>query len=326
MQAIVCTEYGSPDVLQLMDVEKPVPKDNELLIRINATSVTSADLRIRKADPFLIRLFYGFSRPKPNTILGSELAGEIEAVGRDVSGFTAGDSVFAGAGTSLGANAEYICLPADGAVAIKPANLTDAEAAAIPFGATTALFFLRDKGRIQSGQQVLIHGASGALGMAAVQLAKFFGAQVTGVCSTNKVELVKDLGADNVIDYTKDEFTHSGNRYDIIFDTNGNSLFSGCLRSLKPNGVYLRAVHFNPFPVLRGLWTSMWSNKRVIGGVAIERKQDLVFLKTLIEQGQMKPVIDRTYPLGQTADAHRYVEQGQKKGHVIITVAHHGSA
>jgi len=322
MKAIVCVKYGSPDAMQLKEVEKPTPKANEVLIKIYATTVTSADIRIRKADPFPVRFFYGFARPKNNTILGSELAGEIEAVGGNVKQFKAGDQVFAGAGTSLGANAEYICLPEAGAVAIKPTNMTYEETAAIPFGATTALIFLRDKGKIQSGQEVLIYGASGAVGMAAVQLAKFFGAQVTGVCSTAKLELVKSLGSDSVIDYTKEDFTQNGKTYDIIFDTSGKSSFSGCLRSLKNNGIYLRAVHINLLPVLRGLWNSITSSKKVIGGVAIERKADLIFLKELIEMGRMKSVIDRRYSLEQTAEAHRYVEQGHKKGNVVITVVH----
>lgn len=321
MKAIVCVKYGSPDAMQLQEVEKPTPKANEVLIKIYATTVTSADIRIRKTDPFPVRFFYGFARPKNNTILGSELAGEIEAVGENVKQFKAGDQVFAGAGISLGANAEYICLPEAGAVAIKPTNMTYEETAAIPFGATTALIFLRDKGKIQSGQEVLIYGASGAVGMAAVQLAKFFGAQVTGVCSTAKLELVKSLGSDSVIDYTKEDFTQNGKTYDIIFDTSGKSSFSGCLSSLKNNGIYLRAVHINLLPILRGLWTSITSSKKVIGGVAIERKADLIFLKELIEMGRMKSVIDRRYSLGQTAEAHRYVEQGHKKGNVVITVA-----
>jgi NADPH:quinone reductase-like Zn-dependent oxidoreductase len=198
--------------------------------------------------------------------------------------------------------------------------MTYEEAAAFPFGATTALIFLRDKGKIQSGQEVLIYGASGAVGMAAVQLAKFFGAQVTGVCSTAKLELVKSLGSDHVIDYTKEDFTQNGKTYDIIFDTSGKSPFSGCLNSLKNNGIYLRAVHINLLPILRGLWTSMISSKKVIGGVAIERKADLIFLKELIEMGKMKSVIDRRYSLEQTAEAHRYVEQGHKKGNVVIIV------
>ncbi|WP_247215546.1 NAD(P)-dependent alcohol dehydrogenase [Synechococcus sp. C9] len=306
--------------MQLQEVEKPTPKANEILIKIYATTVTSADRRIRKADSFPVRFFYGFPRPKKNTILGSELAGEIEAVGKNVKQFKVGDPVFAGAGIGLGANAEYICLPETGAVAIKPTNMTYEEAAAIPFGATTSLFFLRDKGKIQRGQEVLIYGASGALGMAAVQLAKFFGAQVTGVCRTAKLDLVKSLGADSVIDYTQEDFTQNGKTYDIIFDTSGKSPFAGCLKSLKPDGRYLRAVHINLLPILRGLWTSMTSRKQVMGGVAIERQEDLLFLKELIEAGKIRSVIDRCYPLEQTAEAHRYVEQGGKKGNVVITV------
>jgi NADPH:quinone reductase-like Zn-dependent oxidoreductase len=322
MKAIICTEYGSPEVMQPKEVEKPTPRENEVLIRIYATTVTTADVRIRKSDPFPVRFFYGLKRPKKNTILGSELAGEIEAIGKNVKGFKEGDRVFAGAGTSLGANAEYICLPESAAVAIKPINMTYEEAAAIPFGATTSLLFLRDNGNIQNGQKILIYGASGALGTAAVQLAKSFETEVTGVCSTANLELVKSLGADKVIDYTKEDFTKSGKTYDIIFDTVGKSQFSGCLRSLKQNGIYLRAVHIDIVSILRGLWASMTSSKKVIGGMAIERKEDLIFLKELIEAGKMKSVIDRRYPLEQTAEAHRYVEQGHKKGNVVIAVEH----
>ena len=322
MKAIVCTEYGSPDVMKLKDVKKPTPKENEVLIKIYATTVTSADLRIRKADPFPIRFFYGLIRPKSNTVLGSELAGAIEAVGKNVKQFKAGDLVFAGTGMRLGTNAEYMCLPEAGAIAIKPTNMTFEEATAIPFGATTSLVFLRDKGKIQSGQHVLIFGASGALGTAAVQIAKFFGAQVTGVCSTANLALVKALGADTVVDYTKEDFTQSGKTYDIVFDTSGKSQFSGCLKSLKHNGLYLRAVHMDLGPLLRGLWTSMTSSKKVIGGVAIARQEDVIFLKELIEAEKMKSVIDRRYPLEQTAEAHRYVEQGHKQGCVVITVEH----
>jgi NADPH:quinone reductase-like Zn-dependent oxidoreductase len=322
MQAIICTEYGSPEVMQIEEVEKPTPKENEILIRIYATTVTSADIRIRKADPFPVRFFYGFRRPKENLILGAELAGEIEAIGKNVKRFKTGDRVFAGAGTGFGANAEYICLPEEGAVAIKPINMTYEEAAAVPFGATTSLIFLRDKGKIQGGQKVLIYGASGAVGTAAVQLAKSFGAEVSGICSTANLELVKSLGADEVIDYTKEDFTKNGKTYDIVFDTVGKSPFSGCLRSLKQNGIYLRAVHIDIFSIIRGLWASMTSTKKVIGGIAIESKEDLNFLKDLIEAGKIKSVIDRRYPLEQAAEAHRYVEQGHKKGNVVITMEH----
>jgi NADPH:quinone reductase-like Zn-dependent oxidoreductase len=319
MKAIVCTKYGTPDVLQLKEVGKPTPTDNEILVRIYSTSVNSGDVRIRKADPFAVRLFFGLFRPKIG-ILGTVFAGEIEAVGKDVNRFKVCDQVFGSTGMSFGAYAEYICLPEEGAVALKPANMTYEEAAAIPFGATTSSIFLRDKGNIQSGQKVLIYGASGALGTAAVQLAKYFGAEVTGVCSTTNLELVKSLGADKVIDHTQEDFTKSGETYDIVFDTIGKSPFSGCLRSLKEKGVYLKAVHMDLLPILRGLWTSMTSTKKVIGAIAIPRKEDLIFLKDLIEAGKMKSVIDRSYPLEQIAEAHSYVEKGHKKGNVIITV------
>jgi NADPH:quinone reductase-like Zn-dependent oxidoreductase len=319
MKAIVYTKYGSPDVLQLQEVAKPTPKDNEVLIKIFATTVTSGDCRVRKADPFAVRFFNGLTKPQKITILGNELAGEIEEVGKNVKLFRKGDQVFGQAGMNLGANAEYLCLSEDAALAIKPANLTWEEAAVIPFGGNTALHFLK-KGNIRSGQKVLIYGASGSLGTAAIQIAKHFGAEVTGVCSTTNIELVKSLGADNVIDYTNEDFTQSGQTYDIIFDTTGKSPFSGCLKSLKQNGIYLRAVHMALSSIVRGFWTSMTSSKKVIGGVATELKENLVFLKGLVEAGKLKPVIDRRYPFEQIAEAHRYVDNGHKKGNVAITV------
>jgi NADPH:quinone reductase-like Zn-dependent oxidoreductase len=319
MKAIVYTKYGPPEVLQLREVEKPSPGENEVLIKIYATTVTSGDCRMRRADPFAVRLFNGLTKPKKVTTLGNELAGEIEATGEKVKLFKKGDQVFGQTGVFLGANAEYICLPKDGTLALKPANLTFEEAAVIPFGGNTALDFFR-RGNIRNGQKVLIYGASGSVGTAALQLARYFGAEVTGVCSTANVELVKSLGADYVIDYTKEDFVRNGQTYDIIFDTTGKSPFSGCVKSLKQKGIYLRAVNITFSPIVQGLWTSMTSSKKVIGGIATERKENLVFLKELIETGKLKPVIDRSYSFEQIAEAHRYVDKGHKKGNVAITV------
>ena len=321
MKAIICIKYGLPDVLQLKEVEKPVPKDNEVLVRIYATTVTKFDCWTRSSTAptgmgLISRIAGGFTKPK-QPILGTELAGEIEAVGKGVKLFKQGDQVFGFTG-SLGAYAEYICLPEDGAVAIKPANLTYEEAAAVPYGGLTALYFLR-KGNIQSGQKVLIYGASGGLGTFAVQLAKYFRAEVTGVCSTTKLEFVQSLGADKVIDYVKEDFTKSGETYDIIFDTVGKSSFSHSARSLKKKGSYIFATFGLP-KLVQILWLSMTSSKKVIIGLVKERAEDLVFLKELIEAGKIKSVIDRSYPFEQTAEAHNYFEKGHAKGKVIITL------
>jgi NADPH:quinone reductase-like Zn-dependent oxidoreductase len=328
MKAIVYTKYGPPDVLQLKEVKKPTPKDNEVLVRIHATTVTTGDVNARgfvfvpPGFGLPARLMLGLRKPI-KTILGTELAGEIVARGKDVRLFKEGDQVFGIDGVGVGAYAEYKCLPEEGALAIKPANMTYEEAAAVPNGALTAFFFLRDKGKIQNGQKVLINGASGSVGTAAVQLAKYYGAKVTGVCSTTNLEMVRSLGADRVIDYTKEDFTKSGETYNIILDTVGKTSFSRCRNSLKQNGLYL-AVAGGLKELIQMLWTSMIGKKKVIfgGGLASERKEVLIFLKKLIEGGMIKSVIDKRYPLEQTAKAHRYVDKGHKKGNVVITVEH----
>lgn len=323
MKAMIWTKYGSPDVLQFREVDKPVPKDNEVLVKIQATTVETGDCELRRYEihnklVLPMKLYFGLIRPTRVKILGQQLAGVIEAVGKDVKLFKKGDSIFAPATMCFGAYAEYICLPSTHAMALKPTNMDYEEAAAVPVGGLNALHFIR-KANIQCGQKVLIYGTSGSIGTFAVQLAKNFGAEVTGICSTAKIELVKSLGADKVIDYTKDDFSKSGETYDVIFDTIGKSPFFDSIRSLKKNGCYLLA---NPTvtQMIRGLWISMTSRKKVMFEFASYRTEDLIFLKELIEAGKLKTVIDRRYPLEKTADAHRYVEEGHKMGNVIITV------
>jgi NADPH:quinone reductase-like Zn-dependent oxidoreductase len=326
MKAIVYTEYGPADVMRLQDVEKPTPKDNEVLIKVHAATVTAGDVNVRGftfvAPGFgpLLRLMFGLRRPRI-TILGTELAGEIEAIGKDVKLFKKGDQVFGIGSEVFGAYAEYTCRPETGALAPKPANITYEEAATIPFGAGTALYFLRDMAKIKRGQKILIHGASGGVGVYAVQLAKYYGAEVTGVCSTANLELVKSLGADQVIDYTQQDFTQNGETYDVILDmVVGKTSFARCKNSLKPNGLYL-AVAGGLREMGQMLWTSITGGKKVIFASAAERREDLLFIKELVEAGKLKAVIDRRYPLEQTAEAHRYVDTGRKRGCVVISVA-----
>lgn len=328
MKAIVWTKYGSPDVLEFRDVEKPVPKPNEVLIKIYATTVTAGDCEMRALKfPFILslpmRLWIGFSKPKPDTIPGTELAGEIEAVGADVKEFKVGDQVFGSAGMGFGANAEYICLPEkpgemEGGVAIKPANMTYEEAATVPFGGRDALHFLR-LGNLQPGQKILINGAGGSIGTFAVQLARHFGAQVTAVDSTAKLDMLRSLGADRVIDYTREDFTKNSQVYDVIFDVVGTLSFSRSAKSIKRDGTYLLANPVNS-QMLRGLWVRMTSSRKVVMQTASGTIAALTYLRELIEAGIIRTFIDRSYPLEQIVEAHRYVETGQKHGNVVITV------
>jgi NADPH:quinone reductase-like Zn-dependent oxidoreductase len=328
MKAVVCTEYGPPDVLQLAEVAKPTPKDNELLVKVFATAVTFGETTARDFTPSLrefwlpgpiwpmARMQMGVRRPKFR-VLGSELAGEVESVGKEVVSFKPGDQVF-GFSPSFGANAEYVCLRDDGVVAIKPANMNFEEAAVVPHGALTASYFV-SKASIQPGEKVLINGASGGIGQFAVQLAKHEGAEVTGVCSTAKLELVKSLGADEVIDYTQEDYTRNGRTYDVIFDTARVTSFSRCKGSLRENGRYLLAV-FGMREVGQMLWTSIVGGKKVICGLAPIEQEGLVAIKELIEAGKIRTIVDRRFPMAQTAEAHKYFEAGQRKGYVVVTM------
>jgi NADPH:quinone reductase-like Zn-dependent oxidoreductase len=327
LKAILHTQYGPPDLLQLKEIETPTPKDNEILIAIHATTVSTADCNIRnftfvtKSMLPIAKLMFGIGKPWKPRVLGTELAGEVKQVGKDVTRFRPGDRVVASTGAAGGGHAQYACLPENGAVATMPDSLSWEQAVAIPFGANTALYFLRDLGKIRAEQDVLIIGASGAIGSAGVQLAKHFGARVTGVCSGVNVELVKALGADSVIDYTRDDFTQSGNTYDLIFDVVGATTFDRCERSLKADGVFLQNI-MEVSDIFRVLWTSIAGRKKIKGGVALGNMANMGLMAALAEAGTLRPVIDRSYPLERIAEAFKYVEQGHKKGNVVITVTH----
>jgi len=322
MRAVVAERYGPPGVLRLVALEKPSPGKRQVLIRIHATTVAPSDVLIRSGKfPLLFwpigRALFGLVKPR-RLIPGYELAGVIEAVGSEVTRFETGDEVFGASTWRLSCNAEYICLPETGALAKKPTGLTFEEAAASADGACTALHFLR-KGGIRKGQRVLVYGASGSIGTMGVQLAKHLGAQVTGVCGPTNIELVRSLGANEVLDYTKDDFARDGERYDVVFDTVGKSSFEASMRALRPGGVYLTTV----MPLgkrLRGIWTSIRSGKRVRNGMSMSNAEDLRFLAGLLESGALRPVIDRRYPLERISDAHEYVARGHKKGNVVVTL------
>jgi len=332
MKAIICTAYGSPDVLQLKEMEKPVPKDNEIVIRMRSVSVNFGDVMVRNFNkvsprqfsmPYLFwlmtRMVLGIRKLRPK-ILGSEFAGEIDSMGSRVTRFNVGDPVFGYLSINMGAEAEYLCMSEKGVVAVKPDNMSYEEISAVPYGALTALVLLRKAG-VSRGDNVLINGASGGIGSAAVQLAKHYGATVTGVCGTRRLELVKKLGADSVIDYTKEDFTANGETYDLIMDILGKASFARCKGALKPTGRLLYAS-FKMKQIFQMLWTKLKGGKRVICALAPEKPEDLLTVKGLVEGGHFKSVIDRTFPLEQAAEAHRYVESGQRTGSVVITVDH----
>jgi len=325
MKAIIYHKYGSPDVLELKEIEKPTPKDNEVLVKIHAASVNAYDWHLLRADPFLVRLMGGGLLKPKNQILGADIAGRVEVVGRKVKQFQPGDEVFGDiSGCGSGGFAEYVSVP-ENALALKPANITFEEAAAVPMAAVTALQGLRDKGQIQPGQKVLINGASGGVGTFAVQIAKSFGAEVTGVCSTKKLEMVRSIGADQVIDYTQEDFTQNEQRYDLILAANGYHSLSDYKRALSPKGIYVAtggsmAQIFQA--MLLGPWVSMAGSKKMGALSAKPNQKDLVFMKELLEAGKAVPVIDRRYTLSEAADALRYLGEGHARGKVVITLEH----
>lgn len=323
MQAMVYTRYGSPDALELKEIPKPAPKDNEVLVKVYAVSVNAADLHLLRADPFLIRLSSGLLKPK-NQVLGSDIAGRVEAVGKNVTRFKPGEDVFGDiSADGWGGFAEYACARED-AFALKPGNLSFEEAAAVPMAAVTALQGIRYAGQVRPGQKVLIHGASGGVGTFALQLAKAGGAEVTAVCSTGNLEVARSIGADHVIDYTREDFAKNGKQYDLILATNGDRSISDYRRALTPRGIYVQtggSMAQMSQAMLQGPWISRTGSQRMGNmGVAKPNQADLVIVKGLLESGKVKPVIDRCYPLSQAAQALRYLEEGHARGKVVITV------
>jgi NADPH:quinone reductase-like Zn-dependent oxidoreductase len=320
MRAIVYTEYGPPDVLQVKEVEKPTPKDNKILVKVYASSVNQGDAYVVRGEPLLFRLSYGLPGPK-HTIPGGDVAGRVEAVGKDVERFQPGDEVFGDIGEcGFGAWAEYVSAPED-AVVLKPTNTTFEEAAAVSQAAIVALQGLRDKGQIQPGQKVLINGASGGVGTFAVQIAKSFGAEVIGVCSTQNLDLVRSIGADHVIDYTQEDFTRSGQHYDLIFDIAGNRSVSDYMRALLPKGTHVSCA-ISPVALLLGPLVSMFGSKKVIQLSHSPKAKDLAYLNELLEAGKVVPVINRSFPLSKAAEAVRHYEEGHPQGKVVVSVEH----
>lgn len=318
MKAIVHTRYGPPEVLHLKEVERPIPRDDEVLVKVNVATVTNADCYMRRAETFMARVFLGFRKPKRG-ILGTEISGEIDAVGKDVKRFRKGDRVYGFTGFRLGGYAEYVCLKEKGSLVMKPEIISDEEAVALVDGPTTAYHFLKEKADVCKGQKVLINGASGSIGTAAIQLAKYFGADVTAVCSSANFDLVRSLGADDVIDYSKDDFTTNGMRYDVIFDAVGKSSFSRCKGSLKHGGCYL-TTRISPAGYIQTAWTSIFRGKRMVCGISIDKTDALEFMNKLVESRNMRAIIDRRYPLKEISEAHHYVEEGHKRGNVVIIV------
>ena len=320
MKAIIYQKYGSPEVLQFVNIANPTPSKNEVLVKIKATSVTNADCYMRRADTLFSRFVLGLFNPKSRyQILGTEFSGIIEEVGAEVTEWKIGDEVFGFRGFGPGCYAEYKCISSKGSLAIKPVNISFEEAVSYVDGATTALFFLKQKAKIRPGQRVLINGASGSIGTFAVQFAKYFGAEVTGVCSSKNIELVKSLGADKVIDYTQVDFTQSNELYDIIFDTVSKSTFSKCKKVLSRNGAYIDTM-FSVSNVIQSFWTGLFCNKKVIFAMSVDKKEALNFIKGLVEKGKLQSIIDSTYNLEQIIEAHKHVETGHKKGNIVIRI------